>query len=67
MQKCADEPGTSQVKRSRRSSTEMFDFKKRCIISAEHCSVIKDKKHPDQWKKSKGFCCRTANWGKGSS
>lgn len=48
MRKCANEPGTSQVKQSRRSSTEMFDFKKRCVIFAEHCSVIKDKKHPDR-------------------
>ena len=48
MRKCANEPGTSQVKQSRRSSTEMSDFKKRCIIFAEHCSVIKDKKHPDR-------------------
>ena len=62
--KYAEQPVTSQVRRIRRSSTRIFDFKKRCIICGENCNVIKDKKHLDRWKKNKDFCCRTADLGK---
>ena len=61
----SEEAGTSDVKRSRRLSTEKFDFKQNCIICGKYCNVIKDKKHPDRWKKNKGFLCRTADRGKG--
>ena len=65
-QKWAEEPGTSEVKRSRRSSTGILDLKKHCIICGEYCTVIRDKKHPDRWKKNRGFRCRTADRGKGN-
>ena len=51
--KCAEEPGTSQVKRSRRYSTGIFDFKQHCIKCGEYCNVVKDKKYPERWKRAK--------------
>ena len=62
--KWAAEPGTSQVKRSRRSWTGILDLKKHCIICGEYCTVIRDKKHPDRLKKNRGFRCTTADRGK---
>ena len=64
--KCVEEPGTSQVKRRRRSSTGMLDCKKHCIICGENCNIVKDKKHLDRRKKNKGFRCRTADQRKGN-
>ena len=64
--KWAEESGAPQVKRSRRSSTGILDLKKHCIICGEYCTVIRDKKHPDRWKKNRGFRCRTADRGKGN-
>ena len=55
----------SCVKRSKRSSTTFFDFKKNCLICGEACNIEKDKKHPERWNKNKSFLCRTADRGKG--
>ena len=38
----------SCVKRSKRSSTTFFDFKKDCLIYGEACNIEKDKKHPER-------------------
>ena len=59
------EGSSSTVKRSKRSSTAPFDFKKNCLICGEACNVEKDKKHPERWSKNKSFLCRTADRGKG--
>ena len=56
--KCAEEPGTSQEKLSRRSLTGIFEFKKPCIMCSEHCNIIKDKKHADRWGKNKRLHCK---------
>ena len=53
------------VKRSKRSSSTFFDFKKNCLICGEACNIVKDKKHPERWEKKKSFLCRTADRGKG--
>ena len=55
----------SCVKRSKRSSTTFFDFKKDCLIYGEACNIEKDKKHPERWNENKSFLFRTANRGKG--
>ena len=47
----------SCVKRSKRSSTTFFDFKKNCLIYGEACNIEKDKKHPERWNKNKSFLC----------
>ena len=52
------------VKRSKRLSTELFDFKKHCLICGKLCDIEKDKKHPDRWEKNPAFLCRTADRGK---
>ena len=53
------------MKRSKRSSTTFFDFKKDCLIYGEACNIEKDKKHPERWNENKSFLFRTANRGKG--
>ena len=55
----------SCVKRSKRSSTTFFDFKKDCLIYGEACNIEKDKKHSERWNENKSFLFRTANRGKG--
>ena len=52
------------MKRSKRSSTTFFDFKKNCLTCGEACNIEKDKKHPERWNKNKSFLCRTADRGK---
>ena len=56
---------SSANKRSRRSLSTTFEFKRNCLVCGEICNVIPDKKHPDRWMKNKGFLCRTADRGKG--
>ena len=53
------------MKRSKRSSTTVFDFKKNYLICGEACNIEKDKKHPERWNKNKSFLYRTADRGKG--
>ena len=52
------------AKRPTRSSLDAFQFKRNCFICGDVCSIDPDKKHPDRWKKNKGFLCRTADRGK---
>ena len=51
----------SCVKRSKRSSTTFFDFKKNYLICGETCNIEKDKKHPERSNTNKSFLCRTAD------
>ena len=59
-------PGSEvAAKRPTRSSLDAFQFKRNCFICGDVGSIEPDKKHPDRWKKNKGFLCRTADRGKG--
>ena len=52
-------------KRTGRSSSNLFDFKRNCLICGDICNVEKDKKHPERWERNKAFLCRTSDRGKG--
>ena len=39
---------------------------RKIVLCGASCNVLKDKKHPDRWKKNKAFLCKTADRGKGN-
>lgn len=51
----------SPPKRSRRSSSDCFDFLSKCIFCGDKCDIKPDPKHPNRWKKA--CLCRTADRG----
>ena len=56
---CAAESDPSQPPtKQRRSAVQGFSFKSQCIFCGESCTIEKDKKHPDRWRRA--VQCRTA-------
>ena len=52
-------PSFRQCKRQRRSLEPVFCFQEHCLFCGEECSVEKDKRHPDRWRRA--ALCRTAS------